>query len=191
MSKIENTIEYLEKIKHFTDISDIDEFFRHMQGHTKELSLICSVFDIDYQENIDLAIQSLKEKAEREQIWHTESPLQEGLYYVQKDDTNSMYKCNYRNGEWTLNMYPDTKVSIVRWAFIDSFISEGEVEESEGCEYCQNKCNLCIHKDEETDIGDSWENETIIVDWCSHDYEDYCGDFETGFSYCPQCGRKL
>lgn len=71
MSKSENTIEYLEKLKHFADISNIDEFFRHMQGHTKELSLICSVFDIDYQENINLAIQALQQQSQNKQPCNT------------------------------------------------------------------------------------------------------------------------
>lgn len=58
------------------------------------------------------------------------------------------------------------------------------------CSYCRNKCNLCVHKDEQIDIGDSWENESIVVDVCSHEFED-CDYFETSYNYCPICSEKL
>lgn len=57
-------------------------------------------------------------------IWRdakTDPPKYPGLYYGKKDDTNSMWACNYMDGEWTLNAYPTQKMDIVRWAEYTAF----------------------------------------------------------------------
>lgn len=52
-------------------------------------------------------------------IWHdakTDPPKSPGLYYGKKDDTNSAWPCNYRDGEWTLDGYPKHRMDVVWWA---------------------------------------------------------------------------
>lgn len=49
-----------------------------------------------------------------------------GLYYGKKDDTNSMYTCQYRNGIWFLDMYPQTKINIIQWADYTAFERKNE-----------------------------------------------------------------
>lgn len=57
-------------------------------------------------------------------IWHdakTAPPKTPGLYYGTKDDTNSMWACNYRDGKWTLSAYPEQEMEITRWAEYTDF----------------------------------------------------------------------
>lgn len=52
-------------------------------------------------------------------IWRdakTDPPKFPGLYYGKKDDTNSAWPCNYRDGEWTLDGYPKQRMDVVWWA---------------------------------------------------------------------------
>jgi hypothetical protein len=59
------------------------------------------------------------------------------------------------------------------------------------CEYCENKCSTCLHKDEEFDISDSWEDEDpIYVSFCDNIYE-HCDDYKQDGNYCKMCGEKL
>jgi len=45
--EIEKAIEVIKEFKHFADLVESpDEYFQHMQGHTKELLLILNVFDV-------------------------------------------------------------------------------------------------------------------------------------------------
>ena len=45
--EIETAVEAIKKFKHFADLVESpDEYFQHMQGHTKELSLVLNVFDV-------------------------------------------------------------------------------------------------------------------------------------------------
>lgn len=47
MSKLENVFEELGKLKRYAEIiKSPEEFFRHMQGHTTELSFVLSAFGI-------------------------------------------------------------------------------------------------------------------------------------------------
>jgi len=47
MKDIENEIEELERLSKYADLlKNPDEFFRHMQGHVTELSLVLSAFEI-------------------------------------------------------------------------------------------------------------------------------------------------
>lgn len=87
-----------------------------------------------------------QEKQLKDQIWYdakADPPKTPGLYYGKKDDTNSMWACQYRDGVWTLDAYPETKMSIVRWAEFTSFgcIST----DCGGCEseYSEELCEHC------------------------------------------------
>lgn len=54
-------------------------------------------------------------------IWRSiedELPEFDGLYYGKKDDTTSMWKVNYRNGEWYLSGYPEHKMKVIKWTDI-------------------------------------------------------------------------
>lgn len=79
---------------------------------------------IKIKKALDLAIQALKEKQEREQIWHTEPPLKEGLYYGKTDETNSMYPVRYKDGKWYLSTCCGHEMEIIKWAYWGSFVSE-------------------------------------------------------------------
>lgn len=60
-------------------------------------------------------------------IWHdakTDPPKTPGLYYGKKDDTNSMWLCNYRDGKWEMDGGYSTEIDIVRWAEYTAFTSE-------------------------------------------------------------------
>ena len=60
-------------------------------------------------------------------LWHdakTDPPTKPGLYYGKKDDTNSMYACRYRDGVWTLDMYPQQQMDIIQWADYTAFARE-------------------------------------------------------------------
>ena len=85
-------------------------------------------------EACEMAISALYAQQQREQLWHdakTDPPPQPGLYYGAKDDTNSMWAVQYRDGEWTLDWYPKTKMNIVRWAFYDAFSGDDDQQEAE------------------------------------------------------------
>ena len=84
---------------------------------------------LDYTEAIEIAIAALRHQIWEEQLWHdakTDPPKTPGLYYGKKDDTNSMYTCQYRDGVWVLDMYPQQKMDIVQWADYTAFAREGE-----------------------------------------------------------------
>ena len=76
-----------------------------------------------------MAIDALRHQIWEDQLWHdakTDPPKTPGLYYGKKDDTNSMYACQYRDGVWVLDMYPQQKMDIVQWADYTAFAREGE-----------------------------------------------------------------
>ena len=84
---------------------------------------------LDYTEAIEIAIAALRHQIWEEQLWHdakTDPPKTPGLYYGKKDDTNSMYACQYRDGVWVLDMYPQQKMEIVQWADYTAFARENE-----------------------------------------------------------------
>ena len=84
---------------------------------------------LDYAEAIEIAIAALRHQIREEQLWHdakTDPPKTPGLYYGKKDDTNSMYACQYRDGVWVLDMYPQQKMEIVQWADYTAFARENE-----------------------------------------------------------------
>ena len=84
------------------------------------------VFDLDVQA-LGLAISALRHQIWEEQVWHdskTDPPTTPGLYYGKKDDTNSMYACQYRDGVWVLDMYPQQQMEIVQWADCTAFARE-------------------------------------------------------------------
>ena len=81
------------------------------------------------EEAVEIAIAALRHQIWEEQLWHdakTDPPKTPGLYYGKKDDTNSMYACQYRDSVWVLDMYPQQKMDIVQWADYTAFAREGE-----------------------------------------------------------------
>lgn len=60
-------------------------------------------------------------------IWHdakTDPPKSPGQYYGKKDDTNSMWPCNYQDGRWTLSDYPEQEMQVTQWAEYTDFRGE-------------------------------------------------------------------
>lgn len=51
-------------------------------------------------------------------------PTIDGLYYVKKDNTNSMYLCRFENEKFTLSAYPDHEMKAIKWADYGAFDSE-------------------------------------------------------------------
>lgn len=93
-------------------------------------NLISSV-DMDWCANeteaLDLALSALRHQEWEEQLWHdakSDPPKTPGLYYGKKDTTNSMYACQYRDGVWVLDMYPQQKMDIMQWADYTAFVRE-------------------------------------------------------------------
>lgn len=78
---------------------------------------------------LDVALSALRHQIWEDQLWHdakTDPPKTPGLYYGKKDDTNSMYPCQYRDGIWKLDMYPNCKIDIVQWADYTAFVDKDE-----------------------------------------------------------------
>lgn len=69
-----------------------------------------------------------KPKPELPYIWHdakNDPPQTPGLYYVKKDNTNSMYLCNYVNGEWALAMSVlKPGIDVIQWTDYTNFAEE-------------------------------------------------------------------
>lgn len=83
----------------------------------------------EFLQGLDVAISALRHRIWEDQLWHdakTDPPKTPGLYYGKKDDTNSMYACQYRDGVWVLDMYPRQKMEIVQWADYTAFVRENE-----------------------------------------------------------------
>ena len=84
---------------------------------------------LDYTEAIEIAIDALRHQIWEDQLWHdakTDPPKTPGLYYGKKDDTNSMYACQYRDGVWVLDTYPQQKMDIVQWVDYTAFVREDD-----------------------------------------------------------------
>ena len=84
-------------------------------------------FPNEKTEALKLAISALLHQIWKDQLWHdakTDPPKTPGLYYGKKDDTNSMYACQYQDGVWVLDMYPQQKMDIVQWADYTAFVRE-------------------------------------------------------------------
>lgn len=82
---------------------------------------------IHLAEALEMAIEALKRVEWEDTLWHDakkDPPKTPGIYYGKKDDTNSMYSVNYRNGVWTLDCYPDQKMDILQWAEYAAFSRE-------------------------------------------------------------------
>ena len=78
-----------------------------------------------YREALSVALAALRHQIWKDQLWHdakTDPPKTPGLYYGKKDDTNSMYACQYRDGVWVLDMYTQQKMDIVQWADYTAFV---------------------------------------------------------------------
>lgn len=87
---------------------------------------------LDYCDAIQTAIEALKEKLWRDTLWHdfkTDPPKTNCLCYVKKDDSNSMWACDYKDGKWFYSFYgtefPD---KVTQWAHYTAF-SRQDAEE--------------------------------------------------------------
>ena len=81
-------------------------------------------FDLT-DETVDTLLSALRHQEWEEQLWHdakSDPPKTPGLYYGKKDATNSMYACQYRDGVWVLDMYPQQMMDIVQWADYTAFV---------------------------------------------------------------------
>lgn len=107
----EEAIEELERLLRHWD--DLENDKRCFWGYDKEA--------------VEIAIAALRHQIWEEQLWHdakTDPPKTPGLYYGKKDDTNSMYACQYRDGVWVLDMYPQQQMDIIQWADYTAFARE-------------------------------------------------------------------
>ena len=80
------------------------------------------------KEMAEIALSALRHQEWEEQLWHdakSDPPKTPGLYYGKKDATNSMYACQYRDGVWVLDMYPQQQMDIVQGADYTAFVREG------------------------------------------------------------------
>lgn len=116
----EEAIKYAEAMK--AKVQEKIEFFR--LGHTHAPEVYYS--DLAF---LSTAISALREQEERESVWHDAQdtpPQKPGLYYGKMDDTDSMYLCQYRDGVWTLDAYPETRMHVIKWAYYNAFVQEQE-----------------------------------------------------------------
>ncbi len=70
--------------------------------------------------NLAKAVDELNKNNEAP-IWREvskEIPECEGLYYGKKDESNSMWKVVYKNGDWYLSGYPNHKIEVIKWTEI-------------------------------------------------------------------------
>lgn len=75
---------------------------------------------------LEMALDALRDQVEAENLWHdvkTNPPKSPGLYYGKRNDSNSMWPCNYRDGIWTLDSYPEQRMDIIQWAEYTTFSS--------------------------------------------------------------------
>lgn len=117
MNNIEDQIECIKKFKHFADLVESpEEYFQHMQGHYKELSLIIRVFDI-------AAISDKLIEALEQQLNNGWIPVSERLPDIEdtilcqcKNNYNEIFVGKYRDADkwknkpyfdWKQNGFPD------------------------------------------------------------------------------------
>ena len=107
----EEAIEELERLLRHWD--DLENDKRCFWGYDKEA--------------VAFALSALRHQEWEEQLWHdakSDPPKTPGLYYGKKDATNSMYACQYRDGVWVLDMYPQQQMDIIQWADYTAFARE-------------------------------------------------------------------
>ena len=119
----------------------------------------------------DLA--ALRHQIWERQLWHdatADPPKVSGLYYGKKDDTNSMYACRYRDGVWTLDMYPQQKMDIVQWADYTAFVREPDAalrgptrEQMSEFKTCDLVDELRKREGVETHIAEPYQDVTISI----------------------------
>ena len=157
---------------------------------------------LDYTEAIEIAIAALRHQIWEDQLWHdakTDPPKTPGLYYGKKDDTNSMYACQYRDGVWVLDMYPQQKMDIVQWANYTAFVQDNvepalrpvsreQVEKMWRGEWTPAESDF----DDDDTLFD-------IDDWCDwqrsacHNEVCYDDPMERRWlpKFCPNCGAPM
>lgn len=152
----------------------------------------------EFLQGLDVAISALRHRIWEDQLWHdakTDPPKTPGLYYGKKDDTNSMYACQYRDGVWVLDMYPQQKMEIVQWADYTAFARENEEtalrpvsrEQVEQIKKVWTGCDFCNR----ADFGEFGFEITkhyakiccALGSWRFPKHEQ--------FSFCPKCGKPL
>lgn len=91
-----------------------------------KMVILCEAVSLVNSGQLDEMEAALRAQQETENLWHdakTNPPKNPGLYYGRKDNTNSMWLCQYRDGVWTLDMYPEQEMPVVQWAEYSSFSS--------------------------------------------------------------------
>ena len=128
---------------------------------------------------LKMALTALRHQMWEEQLWHdakTDPPKTPGLYYGKTDDTNSMYACQYRDGVWVLDMYPQQKMEIVQWADYTAFV--------------QDNVESALRPVSREQVEKVWRGEWID---CSNGW--MCSRCECDNTYakpfCPRCGAAM
>ena len=138
-----------------------------------------------YREALSVALAALRHQIWEEQLWHDakkDPPKTPGLYYGKKDDTNSMYACQYRDGVWVLDMYPQQKMDIMQWADYTAFARENE-----------ETALRPVSREQVERILGTWEpfgGKYLTRKKCSR-----CGwdgqEHIKFYSWCPNCGSPM
>lgn len=131
--------EVIERIGDFKKFADLvgspGEFFQHMQGHTKELSLILCVFDV--AENVDVIIKALEEKQQNRWIPVSERMPEEHEHYGDSElvlvtvkdyekDTTFVHDDNTVNGEWAY--FRGACYEVIAWRPLPEPYKESDAE---------------------------------------------------------------
>lgn len=165
-----------EAIKVLEDYLGPDDEYRY---ESREVQEMC--------EAVEVALTSLRHQIWEDQLWHdakTDPPKTPGLYYGKTDDTNSMYACQYRDGVWVLDMYPQQMMEIVQWADYTAFV--------------QDNVESAPRPVSREQVEKAWRGEWIgMTDndgctWqecsrCEHDLD----SMEEAQNFCPACGAPM
>lgn len=135
---------------------------------------------------LNMAVSALRHQIWEDQLWHdakTDPPKTPGLYYGKNDDTNSMYACQYRDGVWTLDMYPQQKMEIVQWADYTAFVQDN-------VEYALRP----VSREQVERMRSRW----ITVAEVNGEQYSKCAACQTGldgledaYLFCPHCGAPM
>ena len=141
---------------------------------------------VDYSkiiETLEFAAAALRHQIWEEKLWRdakTDPPKTPGLYYGKTDDTNSMYACQYRDGVWVLDMYPQQKMEIVQWADYTAFVQDNVESALRPVSREQMKKVHAIWNF----VGTANDNDIYR---CSN-----CGNISADCTrFCPNCGAPM
>ena len=138
----------------------------------------------EFLQGLDVAISALRHRIWEDQLWHdakTDPPKTPGLYYGKKDDTNSMYACQYRDGVWVLDMYPQQKMEIVQWADYTAFARENEETALRPVSREQVEKAWRAHWNEPVHLGGF-----VYCSRCGYNALE-----ANNYTFCPKCGSPF